>query len=184
MTWFKVDDKLRGNRKVRKLGADRLPAMGLWTLAGSWAADNVSDGFVPVDEVRVWDARLRFARRLVTVGLWIEAEVDGEPGFRFHDWHDFNPSSEKVLADRNASKERQKRFRERRRNGVTDGVSHKTPTRPDPSLSLRERGTGAKGSLRSVDAWCGECDERTRQIELDDGRPKRCPACHPQRSAS
>lgn len=28
-------------------------------------------------------------------------------------------------------------------------------------------------------AWCGECDERTRQLELDDGRAARCPSCHP-----
>jgi hypothetical protein len=27
--------------------------------------------------------------------------------------------------------------------------------------------------------WCGECDERTRQIEDPDGRARRCPACHP-----
>jgi hypothetical protein len=32
--------------------------------------------------------------------------------------------------------------------------------------------------------WCGDCNERTRQIELDDGRPARCPVCHPLRSAS
>ncbi|MEE6295707.1 hypothetical protein [Georgenia wangjunii] len=28
-------------------------------------------------------------------------------------------------------------------------------------------------------AWCGTCDEQTRQFEDDDGRPARCPACHP-----
>lgn len=27
--------------------------------------------------------------------------------------------------------------------------------------------------------WCGKCDERTRQRERDDGRPARCPDCHP-----
>jgi hypothetical protein len=31
--------------------------------------------------------------------------------------------------------------------------------------------------------WCGECDERTRLIEIDDGNPPgavaRCPRCHP-----
>lgn len=27
--------------------------------------------------------------------------------------------------------------------------------------------------------WCGECDERTRLGEMDDGRPYRCPTCHP-----
>jgi hypothetical protein len=28
-------------------------------------------------------------------------------------------------------------------------------------------------------AWCGECDEHTRQLDLDDGTVARCPACHP-----
>lgn len=32
--------------------------------------------------------------------------------------------------------------------------------------------------------WCRSCDERTRQIELDDGRPARCPRCHPLRRVS
>jgi hypothetical protein len=27
--------------------------------------------------------------------------------------------------------------------------------------------------------WCGTCDERTRLTEDDEGRPKRCPDCHP-----
>lgn len=29
--------------------------------------------------------------------------------------------------------------------------------------------------------WCGTCDERTRHIELADGRVARCAYCHPQR---
>lgn len=29
--------------------------------------------------------------------------------------------------------------------------------------------------------WCGYCDEDTRHIELADGRPARCPDCHPLR---
>lgn len=28
--------------------------------------------------------------------------------------------------------------------------------------------------------WCGQCDERTRQREDGEGRPFRCPDCHPQ----
>ncbi|MFY0409783.1 hypothetical protein [Solicola sp. PLA-1-18] len=27
--------------------------------------------------------------------------------------------------------------------------------------------------------WCGRCDERTRHVELDDGRAARCATCHP-----
>lgn len=28
-------------------------------------------------------------------------------------------------------------------------------------------------------AWCGQCDQETRQVELDDGRMARCARCHP-----
>jgi hypothetical protein len=31
--------------------------------------------------------------------------------------------------------------------------------------------------------WCGTCDPRTRQVELADGRVKRCPYCHPMLTA-
>lgn len=30
--------------------------------------------------------------------------------------------------------------------------------------------------------WCGQCEERTRQIETEDGRMTRCPQCHPMAS--
>ena len=32
--------------------------------------------------------------------------------------------------------------------------------------------------------WCGSCDERTRLLEDDQGRPYRCPECHPKAEAS
>lgn len=30
--------------------------------------------------------------------------------------------------------------------------------------------------------WCGSCDQRTRHVAGPDGRPGRCPTCHPLRS--
>lgn len=30
--------------------------------------------------------------------------------------------------------------------------------------------------------WCGQCDQTSRQVELEDGRAMRCPRCHPLRS--
>ena len=71
---------------------------------------------------------------LVGAGLW-EA-VDG--GWKIHDYLDYNPSHAQQEADRAASRKRQAMFRERRRNGVTNGdvtreSQHPVPTRPDPS---------------------------------------------------
>lgn len=190
MTWFKVDDKLSGNRKVRKLGADRLPAMGLWTLCGSWASDHTTDGFVPAEEVRRFDPKEKFARRLVDVGLWTTVVQDDEPGYLFHDFHDYNPTAEKVLAEREATRERVRKWRESRKSGTRNGVGNASgngvrtfsPTRPDPTPPKGGRGAGR--DLRSVPDWCGVCDSRTRQIELPDGRPKRCPDCNPNRETA
>ncbi|MFI6302142.1 hypothetical protein ACIBCH_09745 [Amycolatopsis thailandensis] len=198
MTWFKVDDKLRGNRKVRKLRGtkpprrlrnDLLPAMGLWTICGTWASDNLSDGFVPADEVHQYDLGEYFAQRLVEAGMWFVVVHDGEPGYQFHDWHEFNPLAEKVKESRRAAAERQKRWRESKRNGVSNasrnGVSNASPTRPDPTPPKGGRGGGRNSAnLRPVPEWCGTCDERTRQIELDDGTPKRCPDCNPNRETA
>ncbi len=74
MPWFKVDDKLHDHRKARAAGAT---AMGVWVLAGSWAADNLTDGFVPASVLGRW-GRPREASRLVEVGLWFADEQDGE----------------------------------------------------------------------------------------------------------
>jgi hypothetical protein len=100
MTWFKVDDGLADHRKVRQLGRDRLPAMGLWALSGSWAARELTDGFVPEEIVQRHDPKHRYARRLVDVGLWEHAKQDGEDGYQFHDWVDMQPTKVEVLAVR------------------------------------------------------------------------------------
>lgn len=96
--WFKVDDKLHDHRKARGAGAT---AMGVWLLAGSWAADNLTDGFVPVAVLGRW-GRPRDAQRLVDVGLWNVAEQDGEKGWRFHGWDEFQPTSKAIEARREA----------------------------------------------------------------------------------
>jgi hypothetical protein len=74
--WFKVDDKLHDHRKARAAGAT---AMGLWVLAGSWSADNLTDGFIPATILPRW-GRPRDANRLTEVGLWHTDEQDGETG--------------------------------------------------------------------------------------------------------
>lgn len=148
MTWFKVDDKLHDHRKAAAAGVE---AMGLWVLAGSWCGDNLTDGFVPCRVVTRWSPKgVKLGHALVEAGLWLVSDKDGEPGWQFHEWLQSNPSREKVLAERAAAKERQQRLRSRRdsngRNGVTNGVSHTTPTRPDPTPV--PNGTGSVAAER------------------------------------
>jgi len=133
MTWFKTDDGFWRHRKVRRLGRAKVsvPAQvacaGLWQLAGSWAADDTSDGFVPREQVEQWDPKLQLAARLVDVDLWHETEVDGEPGYRFHDWADYNPTADEV-ADKRA-----KRAAAGRRGGVKSGETRRT--KPEANAS-------------------------------------------------
>jgi len=119
--WFKVDDKLHSHRKLRKSlrghpkkRADIGP-MGLWVAAGSWSGDNLTDGFIPEWYVSSldddWEA---LAARLVEARLWgVDADEDGEPGWRFLHWSDerpgkprYNDTREMILGDRYAAKMR------------------------------------------------------------------------------
>ncbi len=88
MTWFRVDDGLCGHRKTRRAG---LPAMGLWTVAGSYSSQQLLDGFVPDWFVTTWPSGRKHAAALVTAGLWTAAEHDGDQGWQFHDWEQCNP---------------------------------------------------------------------------------------------
>jgi hypothetical protein len=104
MTWFKVDDKLHSNSKIRKVLAEAPSALALWTVAGSWSSDNLTDGFVP-DHQLPWlipNGAEEMARQLVAARLW--KRVRG--GHQFHEWAEDgdgtkrNPTRVEVEADR------------------------------------------------------------------------------------
>jgi hypothetical protein len=132
MTWFKVDDGLHSNRKRVRAGHE---AMGLWVIAGSWAADELTDGWVPDDviEYLVPVVGHDLAKRLERAGLWNRKSRDGEEGWQFRHWDEYQPSKVKVLHERAAAAERQARARDRARavreageaSRVTHAVSHK-----------------------------------------------------------
>ena len=117
--WFKVDDKLHDHRKTRVAGKS---AMGLWVLAGSWSGDNMTDGFIPESILRRWGNRAD-AARLVTAGLWRIDDLDGEQGWRFHDWFTFQPSAASTAAVKSKESDAGLRGNHRRWHrgrGVTD----------------------------------------------------------------
>jgi hypothetical protein len=98
-----MDDKFHRNQKVRALrrmkgGRD---ALGVWTFWWSWCLDDAElTGAVPADELGTQDAKA--AKLLVAVGLW--DVVAG--GYAFHDFDQYNPTSEQVAAKRAADRER------------------------------------------------------------------------------
>lgn len=113
MSWFKVDDTFHSHPKVRRAGA---AAVGVWVTAGSFSMAYKTDGFVPAWYLDSWGkAGVSAARRLVAEGLWDEVTDGPERGWRFHDWGDYQPSSEEIERDRSAVRERQRRAREARR---------------------------------------------------------------------
>lgn len=114
MTWFKVDDQLPDHRKVRRLGQDRLAAVGLWTLCGAWASGK-TDGFVPDEVVTRYDPDHFFAKRLNEVGLWHISEEDGETGYLYHDWLHYRSSREREEKVRADTRRRVQAFRGRQR---------------------------------------------------------------------
>lgn len=140
MAWFKVDDSYWSHPKVM---FQTLEASGLWLRAGSWAANHLTDGRVPL---RITHMIIPKSRRAVDalggeledLGLWTR---DGDD-WVFHDWGEYQPTRDEVEAEREKARERQARWRENgaraaRRNGVsngvTDGVTNAYPTRPDPT---------------------------------------------------
>lgn len=158
MTWFKVDDRLHAHRKARVAG---LPAVGLWVLAGSWAADVLTDGFVPVTQPYAWGGTDELAQRLVDAGLWLPTEQAGERGWLFHDWPDFQPTRADVMAKRVSDRERMRRWRAAR-NGVTNGE------RPGTGIALKEnpypdvqresrRDSSAHDYAPTSDGPCADC---------------------------
>lgn len=96
--WMKIDDRLHSHRKTRRVvrsASDKrrdIAPIGLWTAAGSWASQNGTDGWVPEHELDRWDDNWEeLADRLVKAGYWVPEEHEGEPGYSFVDWEDYNP---------------------------------------------------------------------------------------------
>ena len=99
MPWFKVDDGFAFHPKALISGN---AALGLWVRAGSWASQQLTDGFVPADIARTL-GRPAEIQRLVTAGLWMKT---GD-GWEFHDWSVHNPTRAEVQANRASGARRQ-----------------------------------------------------------------------------
>lgn len=128
-------------------------ALGLWLRCGSYAAQHLTDGFIPHEVAALYGPASQ-RKKLVEVGMWDVAPS----GYQMHDFGEYNPTSEQVRAERWASAERQRRGRQKAaaerathrdgdppggdRHGVTadevtddshqaSRVSRPDPTRPD-----------------------------------------------------
>lgn len=106
MPWFKVDDGFHCHPKVLRAGNE---AVGLYVRCGSYAAQQLTDGFIP-EHIALLYGGDSLADALVRVGLWRRARG----GWRMPDYLDYNPSKKQVLAEREKTRERVRKHREGR----------------------------------------------------------------------
>lgn len=127
MPFFLADDKLHSHRKVKSIPkADRMAAMGLWTIAGTWCRDQLSDGVVPDYMIAEFGGTRRQADTLVAAGMW----VPHASGYEFVNWSQWQDTREKVEKKRADWSARQRRSREGKSRG-SHGVTHDPVTRDD-----------------------------------------------------
>jgi hypothetical protein len=205
MSWFRVDDTLAAHPKTRRAG---LAAMGLWTVAGSWSSQQLTEGFVPDWFVATWPQGKKLAQQLVRAGLWDTAKDGDEEGWLFHDWTDANPTAEQEKERRRKARERQRKLRERSAakreealdkvlqddasrvtSRVTYDVSHGAPSRPypsrpDPSSPDGEEEDSPKGGSHVSDARGTPPLYQDRcEAHGDVAEPPPCGACADVRKA-
>ncbi|OAN35076.1 hypothetical protein A4X17_11380 [Plantibacter sp. H53] len=129
MPWFKVDDGFHGHPKVVDAS---LEAIGLWTVAGSWCAKYLTDGFVPEKTVLRLGGDVDSAGELVRAELWSFAD----DGYQFKDWEDYQPLKADVEAERAAAQERMKKVRAAKK-GVRPNDPGTPPERsPEPTQNI------------------------------------------------
>src|SRR5215813_6718751 len=138
MPWFRLDDSFDTHPKVLAAGNE---AIGLYIRCGTYAARNLTDGYVGHDVVDLYGNET-LAATLVRVKLWHRARG----GWRIHDYLVYNPTRQEVIHKREV------RADAGRKGGVASGISRSAstnnrskheafaspivqpPARPDPSV--------------------------------------------------
>lgn len=117
MPWFRVDDSFHSHPKVITAGNE---AIGLWLRCGTYAAQHLTDGFIPEGIAILYGAdqiRSRgeagtgkdetLAEILIRAKLWRRTRG----GWHMLNYLEYNPSKNAVEKDRKANAERQRRYR-------------------------------------------------------------------------
>lgn len=107
MTWVKIDDQFTDHPKIVEAGP---LAAWLYVCSLTYASRYLTDGFIPDPQVRrLADLKnvATLVQKLVDTGLWDRVAN----GYNVHDYLDYNPTAERVKAEREAAKERMKNKR-------------------------------------------------------------------------
>jgi hypothetical protein len=110
VSWVRFDDKFYDHPKVSALAPSLMDrCVGLHLLASCWCSNQLTDGYITEHQ----PARLlghpaaKQISELVRVGMWEPAEG----GYQIHDYLDYNPSRDAVLAERESAKVRMNKAR-------------------------------------------------------------------------
>ncbi|HEY9370413.1 MAG TPA: hypothetical protein VIU94_18590 [Streptomyces sp.] len=149
MPWVRLDDRFPSHRKVALL-SDR--AFRLHVSAICWCAENLTDGHIRERELP-FVAHVRSlkatAQQLEDAGVWDRVD----DGWAIHDYLNYNPSREQVIAERKKNAARQDAFRQRRRgkptppnngarNGSSNGVTRDGEMHDGDTTAARRRHDG------------------------------------------
>lgn len=120
MPWFNVDDGFSNSKPVLRIPRRyRCTAIGLWTMAGSWSAKELTDGFIPDHAIEEFCSTPAMAELLVRAGLW--KRVAG--GWQFENWSKYQKTKEQVYAYRSAEAERKRLARSKGKPPGDEGAS-------------------------------------------------------------
>lgn len=146
MTWFKIDDGFHCHPKVLEAGNE---AIGFWVRCGSYCAQQLTEGFVPRAVALMYGDTV-LIDVLVKVGMLIPVAN----GWQMHDFLVYNPTKEKVEADREAAAKRQRDARERAKKAREEAARK--------AAAERDRHVGSHGVTHAVSHIHGGAHETDR----------------------
>lgn len=98
MSWFRIEDSFHSHPKVAQAGN---AAVGLWVRCGTWSAQYLTDGTVPMNVIDSF-GRQREVEALVAARLWVPTDE----AMLMPDFLEYNPSRADVQRRRKDDAER------------------------------------------------------------------------------
>ena len=127
MTWAKLSDNFHSHPKTLQMSWEEI---GVYAVALSYAAANLTDGFLPDEWVRRTLGRRtrKLTDGLLSARAWERDSKRG--GYLIVDFLDYNPSREEISEMRAKTRERVTRYRRR--------VSNALVTQQDPVKDVKD----------------------------------------------
>jgi hypothetical protein len=135
MAWFKVDDAFLMSSKVLSIPRSIRPeALGIWTMAGVWAAHEMKDGLVPAHVLEDFGCRDEVRDALLDAGLWIQAENNA---VYMNNWAKYQPLKQELEERREAVAE--VRSEVGRRGGKASGEARRSKSEANAKQNEAKR---------------------------------------------